>query len=277
MLGRMAGVLGGLVLAGPASAATYSDYLAGFTQTTLNAAQGDSISGSIDFNSLVDGVNVVSGEYFITDASIGFSFSQSAYINSYDIDNDFAFSNTVTDIPSAHTEQLLYQGTQYDYVVDVSHTDYYYDQRADARATVDLTGGLLSPTTTRTTSFPYSYAVSNTLDGVDYIVPPDTTGTIERHTSYSSYRVSGTSDSIYYDLDPLSLVADSDGILNYDIVATNAYLDFTAIYLSFDYQLNPNYTPPGSGGGTTVVPVPAAAWLFMSGLVALIGVSRRKS
>lgn len=32
----------------------------------------------------------------------------------------------------------------------------------------------------------------------------------------------------------------------------------------------------GSGGGGSVVPVPAAAWLFASGLLGLIGVARRK-
>jgi hypothetical protein len=36
------------------------------------------------------------------------------------------------------------------------------------------------------------------------------------------------------------------------------------------------YNPPGSSGTWSVVPIPAAVWLFGSGLIGLIGVSRRK-
>jgi hypothetical protein len=38
----------------------------------------------------------------------------------------------------------------------------------------------------------------------------------------------------------------------------------------------PSHTLPGSNFGQAAVPVPAAAWLFGSGLLGLIGVSRRK-
>ena len=38
----------------------------------------------------------------------------------------------------------------------------------------------------------------------------------------------------------------------------------------------PSHTLPGSSFGQAAVPVPAAAWLFGSGLLGLIGVSRRK-
>jgi len=38
----------------------------------------------------------------------------------------------------------------------------------------------------------------------------------------------------------------------------------------------PYHTLPGSGFGQAAIPVPAAAWLFGSGLLGLIGVSRRK-
>ena len=38
----------------------------------------------------------------------------------------------------------------------------------------------------------------------------------------------------------------------------------------------PSHTLPGSNFGQAAVPVPAAAWLFVSGLLGLIGVSRRK-
>jgi len=38
----------------------------------------------------------------------------------------------------------------------------------------------------------------------------------------------------------------------------------------------PSHTLPGSGFGQTVVPVPAAVWLFGSGLLGLIGIAKRK-
>jgi hypothetical protein len=38
----------------------------------------------------------------------------------------------------------------------------------------------------------------------------------------------------------------------------------------------PSHTLPGSGFGQTVVPVPAAVWLFSSGLLGLIGIAKRK-
>jgi hypothetical protein len=38
----------------------------------------------------------------------------------------------------------------------------------------------------------------------------------------------------------------------------------------------PPHTLPGSGFGQAAVPVPAAVWLFGSGLLGLIGIARRK-
>ena len=38
----------------------------------------------------------------------------------------------------------------------------------------------------------------------------------------------------------------------------------------------PDFTPPGSDFGQAVVPVPAAVWLFGSGLLGLIGLARRR-
>jgi len=38
----------------------------------------------------------------------------------------------------------------------------------------------------------------------------------------------------------------------------------------------PSHTLPGSNFGQTVVPVPAAVWLFGSGLMGLVGMARRK-
>jgi len=38
----------------------------------------------------------------------------------------------------------------------------------------------------------------------------------------------------------------------------------------------PSHTLPGSGFGQAAVPIPAAVWLFGSGLLALVGMARRK-
>ena len=38
----------------------------------------------------------------------------------------------------------------------------------------------------------------------------------------------------------------------------------------------PSHTLPGSGFGQATVPVPAAVWLFGTGLLGLVGIARRK-
>ena len=38
----------------------------------------------------------------------------------------------------------------------------------------------------------------------------------------------------------------------------------------------PSHTLPGSGFGQAAVPIPAAVWLFGSGLLGLVGLARRK-
>jgi hypothetical protein len=39
----------------------------------------------------------------------------------------------------------------------------------------------------------------------------------------------------------------------------------------------PSHTLPGSGFGQAAIPIPAAVWLFGSGLLGLIGVARKKA
>jgi len=38
----------------------------------------------------------------------------------------------------------------------------------------------------------------------------------------------------------------------------------------------PSHTLPGSGFGQAAVPIPAAVWLFGSGILGLVGIARRK-
>lgn len=57
----------------------------------------------------------------------------------------------------------------------------------------------------------------------------------------------------------------------YDTPASNNWLLHAP-----DRMPAPDFTPPGSGFGQAVVPIPAAVWLFGSGLLGLFGIARRK-
>lgn len=267
-------IMAGVALSSGVSAARFSttlDVTQSLAVTPVDGSQVSEFSGSVDLNSLVDGVNVVSGEYLITDAYIGFSFSQASYAGAY-ADTDFEFTGVSSSLISAQSRPLNYSGVDYNYVVDFQNDTNYRDMRVESAATVTLSGGLLAPAS-RSTYFGTDYGRRSTFDGTEYVIPTGTTGLIEVYDLYTKYYSMDSRDSVGFDLDPLNLFASETGLLEYSILATNEYLDLTSIYLAFSYQLNPYYTAPPV---TSPVPVPAAAWLFLSGMVGLVGVARRK-
>jgi hypothetical protein len=92
---------------------------------------------------------------------------------------------------------------------------------------------------------------------------------------------------------PLSAVASTIGLLeagkpgvNFgrpaNVPPINPPIDTPAFYNGLantpDIPANvPSHTLPGSNFGQSTVPVPAAVWLFGSGLLALVGIARIKS
>ena len=102
-------------------------------------------------------------------------------------------------------------------------------------------------------------------------------------TSVTSYNSFSNGDASFLDASGAYLSAGAIFNLNFDTALTNAG---GTIGVSAEEVLLFSFTPPsglptvltGSGfvTGTPAVPVPAAVWLFGSGLIGLIGVARRK-
>ena len=145
---------------------------------------------------------------------------------------------------------MIYDGQQYNYVVDFYTEDYYFDQRQAAEAMIDLPYN-------QYTYFDYDYEYN--LVGESYSVPSGTTGIIERYSNYESIETLGDTGSIWYDIFDFY----PDGVVDYTATATNAFLDLESIDIYIEYE-------------PVVVPVPAALWLFGSGLIGLVAVARRK-
>jgi hypothetical protein len=73
---------------------------------------------------------------------------------------------------------------------------------------------------------------------------------------------------------------DADGFVNLLLGGASSKIDFRAVAEGFDNTFYIRNAEVSTGGGFTtaaVVPVPAAAWLLGSGLLAMAGMARRRS
>lgn len=235
---------------------------AAYFNTTINVGQTLAVSpsdatqviqhsGAIDLPSLVGVPDLFSGAYNINWGYIQFNFNQQAHLAN--TPEDLVFTGSYSYVQSAQNEQLMVGNEQYNYVVDFMHDDYYYDQRIPAEAIVDINQWFSSPTSFYTN---YTYEFNRE----EFIVPPDTTGVIERHNYYDAIdRLDDLGDAWF---DFYSLYG-GNGIVDYTATATNGILDLESIFIDLDYQ-------------SVAAPIPAAVWLFGSGLIGLIGLARRK-
>jgi len=271
-LKRVSASVIGLLLANSASAVSFTtlvDVNQSLAVTPVDSTQVTEHTGSIDFNSLISDVSFTSGQYIVTSAEIDFLFQQEEYIAN--TPDDIAFSHNTTRVSSAGSlsTPFEYNGSSYNYMVNFRSTDYYQAQREDASATVDLTGGLFSRS--GSTDFRDDYIW--TPDVVSYNVPDGTTGLLERTYSSDTTITNTTLGGIYFGMyGSLPLYLDESGSLNYSATATNEYLDLLGISIDLTYEENPNFIPPK----VAPVPVPVAVWLFLSGMMGLVGVARRK-
>lgn len=224
--------------------------------TPSDTSEVSQYSGTIDLSSLAGIPDLFSGAYYINWGGVQFDFNQQAFISG--TTEDLVFAGSSSYLQSAQSEQIIEGGEQYNYVVDLYHEDYYYDQRASAGAAVEINPDpyFYGPQ--------YTYFGGNTtyeLNHEEFIVPPGTTGTIERHTFYDYTDQLSDQTSVWFDY--YGYGYGWDGVLDYTATATNGFLDLDSIYVYLDYQ-------------PAIVPVPAAVWLFGSGLIGLVGVARRK-
>lgn len=204
--------------------------------------------GTIDLPALTGVADLFSGTYNIWYGHVEFYFNQSDFLSG--TSEDLVFDGTSTWVQSAQSEMLSYNGNQYNYVVDFINEDYYYDQRESAGVDIDL------PYYQSAWFTDYEY---NDL-GESYNVPPGTTGTIERYTNSEYIETVSEYGYIWYDIYDFYPF---NGVVNYNATATNGFLDLERIEIYIDYD---HYT---------AIPVPAAAWLFATGLLGLVGVARR--
>ena len=106
-----------------------------------------------------------------------------------------------------------------------------------------------------------------TITGITFKPVPDSTEAIEVDWSYTG---PGTLDYITFKADNLVFVYDANGM-------TSGTVNFDDLCMIDGYCNMGGKTPALSHSAAySVVPVPAAVWLFGSGLLGLVGVARRK-
>jgi len=213
-----------------------------------NPGEMTQYSGTIDLEAISGVSGLFSGDYDIFWGSVVFNFNQADYLAG--TPPDLVFDSSYTYVTGAGGETLEYDGQQYNYVVDFIIEDYYYDLRQSAEAMIDLPYN----------QYTYMYDSEYNQVGESYNVPPGTSGIIERYTNYDYIETLSDTGSIWYDISDFY----PDGVVDYTASATNAYLDFESIDIYMEYE-------------PVVVPVPAALWLFGSGLIGLVAVARRKA
>ena len=109
---------------------------------------------------------------------------------------------------------------------------------------------------------------------IDIFTPAGTGGSISL-TAFAPVANAFSVGGWTFDLSSLSIIDQTAGVLNLTgtgVLSGNGF-DATPASWSFSSQSLTSY----SMMVTTVVPVPAAAWLFGTGLIGLVGVARRKA
>lgn len=234
--------------------------------TTIAVGGTESYSGSMDLISLT-GIDILSGQYLITDARFIFVYDQSAFMAKPLSSPEYLSFGTNTDLISAGLNPVDYGGTTYPYEVVFDHRETFRDQQASASAILTV-----GPKTGSSVFGHYTRGLESAAAD-SFAIPDNTTGLIERHRYWNEYIGPGPQGSRHFLLDPLGLHTDANGVLSFSATATNGELSLISLNLSFNYEENPFWQPPAP---PAAVPVPGAVWLFGSGLLGLVGLARRR-
>jgi len=264
-------VLASLGLIPTANAATVSEYYS-IDQELTTATHDSDFSTIIDLNSLMNGgLNPDTGDEFIfSSVSFRLLFSQSDYLVTNDAFNYGTYTATGdsnTAPTSISYSPYEYDGTTYDYVVNLAQFDSYTSTFPEASAEFSISGDVdsVSNNTGFGQTSDYEY------QGQSYNVPVQGNGEVLEITSiYNEYLIPDSSD--YFTLNGGSSIS-TNGIYTVAASATSEYLTLQGMSLSFSYEINPDYV-------AYISPVPEASTLSLMmaglGLVGFMSYRRRK-
>jgi len=217
---------------------------------TFLAAYGG-INGSFDVNGVLSSSDY-NTPYSITSATARFYFTD-------DGDLTYDYTGTLSDYQFNYTDT----GTGWSYY-ERSQGTYYYDTSDYSQATIfnGVTNQVASGSSSYFSTGSYNHHTDDS-DGTwyDYYTGMDIYYTVFYDWDYG-YTGSWVVEML---LDSTSIAALSDdGILDFTAEALYGYdTYFDNATLTFNVEMNP-------------VPVPAAVWLFGSGLLGLVSMARRK-
>jgi len=142
----------------------------------------------------------------------------------------------------------------------------------------NATGGTdLSDATTIDLSTVFANGGTGDVDGTVNVFTPPGTGGSASLASFAAVPGFFTVGGWTLDLSTLSIVDQTVGVLNLSgtgVLSGNGF-DATNVDWSFSSQSETSYSMTVTSVG--VVPLPAAVWLFGSGLLGLVGIARRKA
>lgn len=254
-----------------ALASNYS--INGIPNSTGYQSSGATITGSFDINSLL--ANPVS-QYSLLTGNLSFSFNGAN--SPYYTGSTTTFDGSTGGGSSASYSYYTQTNAYYDSLDSVSisfgssnagasdSANYYSNLTTDGTTTIQT--GTHTYSYTYPVTYTYSCGFFQTCTGTSYQTgtgtAPDYAVTTQ-NTQYSGYagEFSFLASLGVNDLTDLA----QDGILNYAITVNGGNVALTGASLSFDAELTQTAAP---------VPLPAATWLMLSGLLGVFGVQRRR-
>ena len=242
-----------------------------FEQLVSANNANNSFSTSINLNTMLSSMlgetaNFTSGQYIVNSGY--FSVSYEREVTAVDF-SEYTFQYGYEEsLRNAGPRSGTYNGTDYSYVVEFEATEYYYDLTGtnNQEASINFAGNIDN------TSFWSYFSEENTVTTLESSnFPSNTSGLLEEHYLTRYYEPAGNQGYNYFDINN-NLVTENGGILDFDFTALSGEILLTNIDISLSFSENPNWMPTPS---VSQVPVPAAAYLFGSALLALVAKKRK--
>ncbi|HEB28317.1 MAG TPA: hypothetical protein ENI05_11175 [Porticoccus sp.] len=250
-------------------------YSIGFDHTVSASgpASEQVYSTSIDINTLFssmlgDKIDVTSGQYIINYGTFSTSYQRDLIEVAHE-DYTLTYSSNYDSLDNAGPRQGSFEGTDYAYVIEYSRYQEYQDLTGtnNQSATISLAG------MTEDAYFWQSWGEDNyqyELESSNF--PAGTSGLLEEHYLNKHYNGAGENGNNWFDLDS-NLILANNGILDFSFEATAGDINITGMTLELSLTENPAWIAPTSA---SPVPVPAALYLFGSGLLGLLMIKKQR-